>query len=724
MNLLKLSRLGVVVLHKIWAARIGSPEEYDQKFRERVDMYGHSNLSHIFGNEDKLIIPYEPPKLADIMIPKNIIEAMDEAGYIIVDYVAGKCCKKEKYSLVQSGKLSIEQCENIGSTLNKLHQFEAKEAKKQLEDHLNNPVEGSQEYDLKKTNLEMRLRGIEEKWTNLKHVFNNDPSRSNKSTLSSGGWIVMSRDPHDIAQMSYDKSWSSCFTLGTGCNYRKIWQELELGGFVAYLFKKEDIDNPSKAIARIWVRRVVDDRNNEWAIPESTVYGQSPNNEHFLNFVTRWIKKKQGGMPYGRLDFPGAPYSDTYHLATELDETPDDILEGSGGYGALAEDYEFQTFLPPDNFKSFMGFIRKYPLKLADEDIFEELLNVYDNIKNRPDSPERDRDFRTLQETVGKALIKTTYLKDITMDDIYELTGHSFFKEILGDSSLQTIHKIFEQKAAEIVKDHLSKGWHSVLQRFLDRFGSDAVQRILESSEFKLSMKKIADAFVNHLRRSEQTPGGLNYSYLKDKHFAFPEFDQVKVMAFEEASALTPPPQNAFINQIVFCETLIDSMLDSGQKSRMQSQLDQAVTESIDKFIESGYSTIKREPEKIFSELSKFELSRFSEIYGNKNALTTKLNQMFRSELLADWSPGQPAHWSLEQVMLSTRLVWSIAEFLHGNAAYYDAGDIPTLVEQKASVLMEALPKDNIWGYRMLKVTQQRVREFNQTIEQQLQASQ
>ena len=89
--------------------------------------------------------------------------------------------------------------------------------------------------------------------------------------------IVISQDPHDVAQMSTGRQWTSCMDLGgegrePGSHHEDIFCEVQKGGLVAYLIRAEDgaIADP---LARIHIRRFDNRAGQSVAVPEQSVYG-------------------------------------------------------------------------------------------------------------------------------------------------------------------------------------------------------------------------------------------------------------------------------------------------------------------------------------------------------------------------------------------------------------------------------------------------------------------
>jgi hypothetical protein len=105
--------------------------------------------------------------------------------------------------------------------------------------------------------------------------------------------------------------------LGEGSNYKHLFCEVSEGGFVAYLISATDteIENP---LARIHIRRFVNQDGVSIAKPEKTIYGNEV--PGFLEAVTSWVENNNQER-MSKLNLPeenvvykrkGGDWSDTY----------------------------------------------------------------------------------------------------------------------------------------------------------------------------------------------------------------------------------------------------------------------------------------------------------------------------------------------------------------------------------------------------------------------------
>ena len=79
-------------------------------------------------------------------------------------------------------------------------------------------------------------------FNNIVNEFINSPLRIKKEEEQFS--VVISQNPHDVAQMSTDRSWTSCMELGRRKPQEKdVFCEVREGGLVAYLINKNDLDD-------------------------------------------------------------------------------------------------------------------------------------------------------------------------------------------------------------------------------------------------------------------------------------------------------------------------------------------------------------------------------------------------------------------------------------------------------------------------------------------------
>jgi len=112
----------------------------------------------------------------------------------------------------------------------------------------------------------------------LKHKFDNDPSRQQQQ-VNSDYHVVISRHPHHVAGMTSEgHEWqSSCMNFRGGAMNHHLKDDVKHGTHVAYLVHKDDheIKNP---LARIALKKYTneDDPNDHILRPEDKTYGNAP----------------------------------------------------------------------------------------------------------------------------------------------------------------------------------------------------------------------------------------------------------------------------------------------------------------------------------------------------------------------------------------------------------------------------------------------------------------
>jgi hypothetical protein len=150
-------------------------------------------------------------------------------------------------------------------------------------------------------------------WSQIEACFKLD-----KSELTSGRSIIISRDPIDVLRMSDHENISSCHSE-TGSYFQCAVSESRGNGIVAYVVKNSDLNNfllelgvknlnqldnieifkdPERdidgivPISRVKLRKYVNlSEDYEFAAPESITFGENP--PGFIDFVRDWAWSKQ-----------------------------------------------------------------------------------------------------------------------------------------------------------------------------------------------------------------------------------------------------------------------------------------------------------------------------------------------------------------------------------------------------------------------------------------------
>lgn len=205
------------------------------------------NLPHKNSELTRIYLPIPALNTSEIKIPPQLDNALNNIGFFVVNYLTGTAKKKEDNS---SREFSI------GKILNKLI---TKNKNSTMVDF----------------------------YKNLKQKFDNDPVRQSYLRPK---MIVISRDPLDIAGMSYDRGWTSCMRLTDGLYKKYVIQDVRHGSLIAYLTDLDDIkiDDP---VARVLIKPYLNEKNKKEVImvPEEQIYGTAPKN--FRELVSNWVEE-------------------------------------------------------------------------------------------------------------------------------------------------------------------------------------------------------------------------------------------------------------------------------------------------------------------------------------------------------------------------------------------------------------------------------------------------
>jgi hypothetical protein len=204
--------------------------------------------------------------------------------------------------------------------------------------------------------------------------------------------VILSRAPIDVVRMSDHRNISSCHSQGGGY-FQCAIQEAISGGAVAYVVREEDFNELTeedfqkreifvdsdrgisgayglRPMSRLRVRRLVDDNEDEIAIPDTKIYGDTtiPN---FYKSLVNYLKNKQSTTPE---DFRGNSY--TKKGGTYYD---DEILDLVANYFTDEESTQFSSDFKRINHDrdDERGESRHSQLGLEDE--LEEIKERYNN---------------------------------------------------------------------------------------------------------------------------------------------------------------------------------------------------------------------------------------------------------------------------------------------------------------------------------------------------------
>jgi hypothetical protein len=292
--------------------------DYQSEWRDKVEEYASKNplpFSSWFNGNDRIYLPFAIQD-NDLNVDTDIKEELESNGYKIIDYKKGICVDPQ-YPNNQV---------KIGKLLNKLKKKKVNELKGKVGDSFN-------------LSVQEQIDRVIKYYDGLINQFNTSGYRSGSGSYSNL-LIVISQNPHDVAQMSTGRRWTSCINLEEKKDdqdrVKDIFCEVEKGGIVAYLIRDEDkeIRDP---IARVWIRRFDNPNGQSIAVPEEKVYGdQIPG---FLSTVKSWVHDRQPSVPVDIYNRQGGEWSDTWkEEELVLPEDPKLIEDLYTGRDIISED--------------------------------------------------------------------------------------------------------------------------------------------------------------------------------------------------------------------------------------------------------------------------------------------------------------------------------------------------------------------------------------------------
>jgi hypothetical protein len=281
---------------------------YDDEWRNTVEELAKENprpFDEWFGDKNKIYIPF----IEEGVKPDRVVDmALKNLGFNITDYIKGYAEKDGK--VLKIGKILAKK---------------QKEVVKKFDAAIAALDSTGPDYEHYKREQEEHKKAEIEYWISVANMFRDSKIRSDKSSRGRMV-IVISQDPHDLAQMSYERSWTSCMRLGEGMYYQDLLCEVSGGGMVAYLIDKDDteIKNP---IARLHIRRFDSPAGRIVAMPEKNVYGNT-DIKGFREAVKGWVDSMNEHVPAGVYRRKGGRYSDSYqNVYVNLPETSEEKIQ-------------------------------------------------------------------------------------------------------------------------------------------------------------------------------------------------------------------------------------------------------------------------------------------------------------------------------------------------------------------------------------------------------------
>ena len=345
-------------------------EELTDKQKQLTDKYTakrDQNLS--FGplfKEERTYFPLNITEIANIEIPNEIEQTLDDAGFYITDYRAGIAMKKAK----PGEEKDLRQIK-IGKILSKLNK------------------------------------------SNLLKQFNERLGTSKKDIQNLEVEICITHNPYDIAGMSTDRNWTSCMNLDNGEYKETSLKQVQYGGMVAYLIDSND-KNIEKPFARIAIKRFISKKDSSKFIflAEDRIYGDEGLADE-IGFQEELIKilEKSNKLTsdiksgeYIRKDRNS--YSDTYYKNYYwINENDFNILDKN----IIIKNLEQNIYVPC---KLLKYAIKNFP---------KEILNLLDYSNDYLKCYDIDKELIELLLNNNIVLSSFQEIKNLTNTDVYNL---------------------------------------------------------------------------------------------------------------------------------------------------------------------------------------------------------------------------------------------------------------------------------------------------------------
>lgn len=465
---------------------------------------------------------------------RAVVAILQRAGYTDIDYIGGYATKGKR-------------TERIGKILDRL-----------LADLAKSPTPTFGE----KYNLEM-----------AKKRFIDAPHRRFSSTNAQNMWVLLSQNPHDIAQMSFTRNWDSCMNIDGGKYCRSPYAVIRSGGLVAYLInapestlaelvRNENAYIPSNiAVARVSIKTAINSNGEAIAVPEKRVYPM--NIPGFWESVNDWLDKHQEGEA-GRYRVYGG-YSDmgkrTYvHVPRDHKGIYDYLSSNNYHRQDAALDYIFnsnadfppviwskaisvllrnsQTEYASDNYVNKLAYLmKKMPNALSKEDL-EKLpyavkgkLNLHNELERdlnlameiSPDNKPLERyNFEQVNRTLDK-LKETGFTDGMALNKLETFIGQGRYG--YGEKSDPKIIVPQQVAITDKVMDILgSKPWNQLFGkldwssgRIVAHFVETAIERFLNDRTLEDVKKIIVNNEKNYYANISAITFKLRIKYITTK---------------------------------------------------------------------------------------------------------------------------------------------------------------------------------------------------------------
>jgi len=464
-------------------------------------------------------------------------------------------------------------------------------------------------------------------------LFLND---SNRKDTSSGYYVAISHNYDDIINMSNERRWTSCTSIG-GAHKDVPFCEVKSGAFIAYLIKKDDelIENP---LARILVRRFDSQSGESIAIAEDSVYGE--NIDGFQETLDKWIESKQGVIKPGFYYRKGGGYSDTFKESANLFGDSEELiraaLEKTKEEGFVAKDRLKFTFMPnysyhimSSNITILSGspfFSTKEELKKSLESLCPDKHDAYDvaelmrNERMRVehagivDNLSSDWQFedQSEYEAVYESLYQTRYEKIQSQivkleDDKYEIM------QALEDGKDTTDNKVWDEMMAshdkiEELIDDLNEKEYDLHDNIEEELAFSEAEEMVRTKAYDViarfevvSINK--EDYVENIK--EYNSEGFHFSLGELKNVSKRKNNIPKQIWLDQKSSLSPDTwNNALLNDPNKFEDEFANILDDIEKE----------TFSLESALDNVYIDIKRELDDTSS--LQYRIRDFENIFG------------------------------------------------------------------------------------------------------------
>lgn len=389
----------MITFEKFLTEAIPLPEVVKHKMsRKNSGAYTKNAIVQVFGNKDRLVLPFDFDINRDYESIKNdpdstfykISEFLDHYNFYIKDikdYVDGICYKKNDKNVYKIGKILTELGDDIEMTTKKGGKIKTTQ---EVEDYKEDPI---------------------------------------KNIKNENFVVVISRHPYDIYGMSTDRSWTSCMNMGDGSMKCAMKKDVKYGSIIMYLVPESELKQNGKIalkkpLSRILLRPIVNPQK-ELAYSRGPLYGAKI--EKFKEFANDWVLKNFNSKIKNKKGFVYAKglYDNDYSEYPNIDRSnnlEDKVVEYKAkGMESTSKFLSFLKRASIDSSKVSLFYDShlkgdviiydaivnyKIPLKVIDDKIGDGLIffkNNKDKIKE--DLKDKNSDVYKLVSNIGNIII-------------------------------------------------------------------------------------------------------------------------------------------------------------------------------------------------------------------------------------------------------------------------------------------------------------------------------